>query len=509
VSALKASRRERGALASGERKLPEDQAVMKRTKIVATLGPASQTRERIEALAHEGADVFRLNCAHGDRHWHDTAASRVREASAAIGRPLAILQDLAGPKLRLGELAGGSAVCQLGARFRLVRSPAGLPGELPINEPSLLDDLRIGDDVLLADGTVALRILSVAAGAADAEVTQPGEVRSRQGIHLPGAELHLPTLTAKDIADLGDALVRGVDYVGLSFVRAPADVDHLREEITRRGGQAAVVAKIETAKALGSLDDIIRRADAVMVARGDLGVEIDVARVPVLQKHIIARCQSFGVPVITATQMLESMRTSSRPTRAEASDVANAILDGTDAVMLSAETASGQYPVDAVRTMRRIIEETERWRLDLAPAGSGPPPPVIGGAASEAPPAGATTITQAAVEAAGRLADRLQAKWVVVATHGCHTALAVARHRFRTPTLGLSDQPATLRRMALLWGVIPVSFPDPGSIPALIEQATEYALRTNLAACGDRLVFVVGRHWVESSYNTILVHEIP
>jgi pyruvate kinase len=485
----------------------------KRTKIVATLGPASQSRGQVEALAREGVDVFRLNAAHGDKAWHDGATARVREVSDALGRPLAVLQDLAGPKLRLGELPGGAVSCQRGDRFRLRAAAAGGPGELPINEPSLIGDLRVGNDVLLADGTVALRIVATHRDHAEAEVTLPGEARSRQGISAPHTALRLPSLTPKDLRDLDDALARGVDYVGLSFVRTPADVELLRTEMTKRGGNAAIIAKIETARALDALDDIICAADGVMVARGDLGVELDVARVPMLQKRIINRSRSFGVPVITATQMLESMRTSGRPTRAEASDVANAILDGTDAVMLSAETASGNYPLEAARTMRRIIEETEHVQL----GGGRPPGPSPGGRGENTSGLSSVLcslssvpegITLAAVEAAGRLADRIEARLIVVATRGAHTALACARHRFRTPTLGLSDRPATLRRLALLWGVLPVRFDDPGSIPALIEKAAAYVVRAKLADRGDRLVYVLGQQWVDGAHNSILIHEI-
>jgi pyruvate kinase len=491
-----------------------------KTKIVATVGPASEAPAMLERLARAGADVFRLNCAHGDKDWHDTLAERIRTVSKSIDKPLAILQDLAGPKIRLGELPAGAVQCALGERFAFVRSPNGRAGELTSTYPQLIDDLNLGDQVLLADGTVAMRVVAKETDRAEAEVTLPGEIRSRQGINLPGARLQLESLTEKDLRDLDGAVARNVDFIGMSFIRRPEDLDRLRAELRRRGSDAHIVAKIEKAEALGVLDGIIQRTDAVMVARGDLGVEIDVARVPMVQKQIIQRCHRFGVPVITATQMLESMRASNRPTRAEASDVANAILDGTDAVMLSAETATGQYPVPAVETMNHIAYETEKaaaqlfaasgrgWFDSLSAADAGRTPASVsmtpGGELAKLP-----DVAKAAFEAAGHLADRVHARLVVAATSGGHTALALSKQRNLTPTLGLSDQPATVRRMALYWGVTPVLFEGPHVVTEYVSHVTDWAHRRQLVAPGDRLVFVFGTHWADSSHNAVLVHEVP
>jgi pyruvate kinase len=475
-------------------------ALQVKTKIVATIGPASAAPEMLAKLVHAGVDVFRLNFAHGEWDWHTAVAGRIRAAGQAAGRAVAILQDLGGPKIRLGDLPGGSMQCQLGQVLRFVRTFRGPPDELVTTYPGLVDDLQPGDQVMLADGSVALRVTSKGGGFAEAEVTLPGEIRSRQGINAPGAQLAIETLTEKDRHDLDWGATHEVDYVGLSFVRRAADIEHLRAELDNRHCQAHIIAKIEKPEALTDLDAIIDRADAIMVARGDLGVEIDVAKVPMVQKQIIRRCQHFGVPVITATQMLESMRTSNRPTRAEASDVANAILDGSDAVMLSAETATGQYPIEAVQTMNRIALETERTMCNHTVGRIADPSEPVHGRA--------TSITLAAVEAATQLAERVHAKLIIAATHAGHTPLGLSKQRGRTPILSLSDQPAAVRRAALYWGVLPILFEKPRVPADYVPAATAWVQAQGLAQPGDRLVFVFGRHWTGSSYSTMLVHEV-
>lgn len=464
-----------------------------KTKIVATVGPASESAARLEQLLLAGVDVFRLNFSHGTWDWHTATLGRIQEVSRKLGRPVAVLQDLCGPKLRLGELEGGIFQCQMGARVRLVPELTYAGDELPVSHPSLLGDLNAGDAVMLADGSVALKVVSSMAGTVLTEVTLPGEVRSRQGISFPGARLRLESLTEKDLHDLDWTARHEVDFVGMSFVRRAADIDRLREELKRHGSTAQIIAKIEKAEALAELDAIIERTDAVMVARGDLGVEIDVARVPVVQKEIIQRCNRLGKPVITATQMLESMRTSNRPTRAEASDVANAILDGTDAVMLSAETATGTHPIEAVATMNRIAAETEAALTKLRPHRE---------RLVDGDPRTAT------VHCAGQLADRVGAKLLIAATHAGHTALALSQHRNLTPTLGLSDQPATVRRMALYWGVLPVQFEVPRVRDEYVTRVMAWAREQALVTAGDRVVFIFGAHWADTSYNALLVHEV-
>ncbi|MCS6978225.1 MAG: pyruvate kinase [Gemmatales bacterium] len=465
-----------------------------KTKIVATVGPACEDEERLEQMMLAGADVFRLNFSHGTWDWHSAVVERIRSVSQRLGRQVAILQDLCGPKLRLGEIPGGALQCHLGARVRLVSQAVGLGNELPVGDPAVLEALRPGDRVLLADGNVALEVTERHPDAVEAEVTLAGEVRSRQGIAAPNVRLNVEPLTPKDLQDLDWTSRNVVDYVGLSFVRRPEDVDRLRQELSLRGIQANVIAKIEKTEALNHLQAVIQRADAVMVARGDLGIEIDVARVPLVQKEIIRECNRQGKPVITATQMLESMRSSNRPTRAEAADVANAILDGTDAVMLSAETATGLYPIAAVETMNRIAAATEsalaNWKLPRCPEEE------------------ATNVVTSTVICAGQLADRIHARLIVAATRSGETALALSRERNRTPILGLSDNPATVRRMALYWGVLPVHLDEPRKEAEYIGKVASWAKNQGLVSPGDRIVFVLGQGWMESSYNTIMVHEV-
>lgn len=468
-----------------------------KTKIVATVGPASESPELLLRLAQAGVDVFRLNFAHGDWDWHSRIVERIQAVSQQLETPLAILQDLGGPKLRLGEIAGGMVQCHVGEHFVLTRSPRGRPNELTSNYDGLLDDLREGDQVLFADGTVGMKVVAKSQDAVTLTVTLPGELRSRQGIAAPHARLQLRALTTKDLRDLDWTASQPIDFVGLSFVRCPDDVLSLREELRRRGSQAQIIAKIEKAEALLCLDDIIRVSDGIMIARGDLGVEIDVAKVPTEQKRIIDRCRRLGVPVITATQMLESMRFSSRPTRAEASDVANAILDGTDAVMLSGETASGQFPVAAVEVMNRIAAETE----SILPAGGEPL------ALEQTQDDHIPLELRAAANAAGVLAGQVKARLIVVATRTGRAALAIAKRRNVTACLGLSDQPTIVRRMGLYWGVIPVLLtPSPGQNYA--ELAVAWALKNQLVAVGERMVFLTGASWAEGKGHSLFVHEV-
>lgn len=466
-----------------------------RTKIVATVGPSSAEPAVLEKLMQAGAQVFRLNFAHGDWAWHGEVLTRIRELSRSLGLPAAVLQDLGGPKLRLGEVAGGTRQCQLGEHYRLVKEPTGGLDELTCTYANLPDDLQLGDRCLFADGTVAMQVVGKQPGQAELEVTLAGPLSSRQGIAAPHATLQLEALTPKDLHDLDWTAQHDVDFVGLSFVRRPEDVDRLRAELQARGSKAHIVSKIEKAEALLQLDAIINRSDAVMVARGDLGIEIDVARVPLEQKRIISRCAALGVPVITATQMLESMRTSNRPTRAEASDVANAILDGTDAVMLSGETASGSYPVEAVATMRRIAAETETVLPHYRPL-----------ALAEAAESHLSATLRATVNAGSLLADQVKAKLMVVATKTGGSALAVAKHRNRAPTLGLSDLPEVVRRMALYWGIHPVNFPQPPNPIDYLELVTSWAKTQGLVVAGDQIVFLIGSSWHDAGHNTLIVH---
>ncbi|MFT3882718.1 MAG: pyruvate kinase [Gemmatales bacterium] len=470
-----------------------------KTKIVATIGPASESTRMLTSLAQAGADVYRLNFAHGQWEWHTSVLNRVRQdVSTAIKRQIPILQDLSGPKLRLGELPGGSFQCNLGEHVFFVREPSIKPGEFCCTYAGLVNDLDEGNTILLADGSVGLEVVSKTQHIVETRVTLPGIVYSKQGIASPNARLQLSGLTEKDLKDLDWSAASEVDFVGMSFVRRPEDIVRLREELKARNCHAHVVAKIEKAEALDCLDDIIRLTDVVMVARGDLGVEIDLAKVPMVQKRIIARCKALGVPVITATQMLESMKTSNRPTRAEVTDVANAILDGTDAIMLSAESASGQYPVEAVTMMNSIARETER-----SLPGSSPSLEVIPhfeGTLSE--------VVQATVRATGVLAEQSKASLVIVTTRTGKAAIALSKQRYRIPTLGLSNDLAQVRRMSLYWGVVPVHYAEPIDTVDQVKKVTEWARAEGLINTGERVVYLLGASWSDEGHTTVMVQEV-
>src|SRR5215471_8540529 len=333
-----------------------------RTKLVATIGPASSSPEVLRKLIAVGVDVFRLNFSHGTHEEHSAVLADIRSVSREMGHHVAILQDLCGPKIRLGAIPGDLVECVPGEEFTLVSErTSNDPRELTCSYRELANDLKPEETVLFADGTVAMTVTDVSPGRARLTVTLPGRLRSRQGLNLPGSELAVTSLTDKDLQDLDWTAKHSgdVEFVGLSFVRSAEDVTRLRHELASRNCSSRIVVKIEKPQAVEHLEEIISVTDGVMVARGDLGVEMDVQRVPAIQKRIISLCNQTHRPVITATQMLNSMEHSSRPTRAEASDVFNAVLDGTDAVMLSGESAIGQYPVEAVTTMRRICAEAE------------------------------------------------------------------------------------------------------------------------------------------------------
>ena len=475
-----------------------------RTKIVATVGPAS--RERLAELVRAGVDVFRLNMAHAEPAEQQALVDAIRALSNEIDEPLAILVDLAGPKIRLGDVPDDRVFCEIGAQFYLITGEESrAPNELTSTYPPLVDELRVDDVVILADGTVSMVVESKASDRVRPRVVQRGTIRSRQGINLPGVTLSVPTISDKDREHAIWAARAKVDFVGLSFVRSPQDVRDLREILQSTGSRSRTVAKIEKREALTQLDEIVAAADAVMVARGDLGVEIDVAQMPIEQKRIIQVSHRFQRPVIIATQMLDSMQDSPRPTRAEATDVANAILDGADACMLSGETAIGNYPVEAVEMMNRIALATESSFQSR-------PPRALEGVSSDL-----HAVTRAAVRAAGQMGYDLKAKLVFVASHSGRTALALSQHRSFVPTIGVSSRESTLRQMCLYWGVTPIRGAPARDIQGLIKHADEWACRAGYAAKGDRIVIVGGSHLAAGPHfeemaggvhDVVLVHEI-
>jgi pyruvate kinase len=488
-----------------------------RTKIVATVGPACNEEAMLRGLVESGVDVFRLNMAHGSIAEHQEAIDRIRRVSAEAGRPVGVLVDLAGPKIRLGELPGGAVECQPDAEIRFVRGTTAGPDAFTTTYDRLVDELAVGDSVMLADGTVSLVVEERTADFARCRVVQPGLVRSRQGVNLPGVKLSVPAMSPTDWKHAEWAADAGADFVSLSFVRSPVEVNLLKELLRTRGSRARVVAKIEKREAVEALEPIVDAADAVMVARGDLGVEIDVAVTPMVQKRIIRVCQRYQKPVIVATQMLDSMQHSRSPTRAEATDVANAILDGADACMLSGETAIGRHPRLVVEMMRRIASETERQYLDdrrqyLEERLSRSRPAAVVAPDFLPPPEflidGLHPITQAVVDGAGRIAAELDAKLVVVASRTGLTAIARSKRRGAVPTVGVSDSVATLRQMALYWGVTPLAAVESADVDRLLEHVTAWGLREGRLRRGDRILLVAGTGFGTGGHNMALVHEV-
>ncbi len=466
------------------------------TKIVATVGPACSTPEKLAQLIDAGVDVFRINSAHGTREQHAEALENIRQASLQCGNSVGVLLDLAGPKLRLGQLSVDPLVCDVGMRVTFVRGEtASAPHELTSSYKRLIDELAVGNRVMLADGIVSLKVETVDANKAECRVTSAGEVRSRQGINLPGVKLSLAAMRPADVDNAIWGAQNGVDFISLSFVRSAEDVQSLKNLLTSYESHALVIAKIEKPEALDDLEAIVEAADGVMVARGDLGVEIDVAETPVAQKRIIRVCREKMKPVIVATQMLESMHHSRRPTRAEASDVANAILDGTDACMLSGETAIGDYPVEAVETMNRIMLHTERQLLGHITS-------------DDSGNTRVHPITTAVTHAATEIADSIQAKLMVIATHSGGTAWVKSKSRSLVPTIGASDNPNTIRRMSLLWGIKPYYISQIDDTPKFIDEICSWGRASGYLASGDHVVFVTGSGVMKKAHNVVVVHTV-
>jgi pyruvate kinase len=469
----------------------------RRTKIVATIGPACSTPDMLRALVDAGMDAARLNLSHGTHDDHAVRAQLVRDAEKEIGRPLALIGDLQGPKFRVGDLAEPLRLTQ-GEDITVVVGDDGAGarnGELPIAPAAIGEVLRPGHEVLIDDGMIRLQVEDVDGTRVRCGVVVGGFVTSHKGVNLPGVPIPIPALTRKDLEDLEFALELGCDYIALSFVRSAADVRDLKAVLEQEGSTAHVIAKIEKAEAVDALDDILEEADAVMVARGDLGVEIGPALVPLIQKRIILKALDRGKPVITATQMLESMIHHPEPTRAEASDVANAILDGTSAIMLSGETAVGEYPVQAVQTMDKIaraIEPSLGYRHQLPEATEDP------------------TIGNAMSNAACDLAEALGAKAMLVPTFTGRTASAVARLRPRRPIVALTHKLWSVHQMAIEWGVTPIWIPECKDVEDLWNRSVDAARENGIIASGDTVVITAGTAVnIPGSTNVIKVDVIP
>lgn len=461
----------------------------RKVKILATLGPASSDAGMIRQLMLAGADAFRINMSHGDQKQKAKLVDAIRELEKEFGRPSTILFDLQGPKLRVGRFAGGKAVVEKGQKFILDRDEkAGDATRVELPHPELFEAIRPGANLLIDDGKVRLNVLEADGQRIVTEVKVGGTVSDNKGVNVPDVVVPIPALTEKDKDDLQFALEQRADWIALSFVQRPEDVAEARTLI---GDRAALLAKIEKPAAIDRLNDIIALADAVMVARGDLGVELPPEQVPPLQNKIVAAARQFGKPVVVATQMLESMITSPTPTRAEVSDVATAIYDGADAVMLSAESAAGQYPCEAVQMMDRIATSVERdpsyqARIHFTQT------------RLEA------TTADALAGSARQIASTISATVMICYTSSGSTARRIARERPSVPLLAMSASLHTARRMGLLWGVHPLHTRDVASFEEMVEKAKRMALRHQLAKGGDRVIVMAGIPFGKAGSTNVL-----
>ena len=469
-----------------------------RTKTVATVGPACATVEKLGELISHGVNVFRLNMAHGSRADHEAAIKNIRAASDAAELPVGILVDLAGPKIRLGQLAVDPLALENGQELEFVRGTESKePHQLTSNYERLIDELSDGDAIVLADGIARLEVVEKTADVAKCKVVDGGKVRSRQGVNLPATKLSVPALGDVDKDNARWAATQSIDFVSLSFVRNADEINELKELLAGENCNAWVIAKIEKQEALENLEEIVRASDGIMVARGDLGVEIAIEKTPVAQKRIIQICTRLRKPVIVATQMLESMHNTKQPTRAEASDVANAILDGADACMLSGETAIGEYPVEAVSMMQRIMLETEELIPDLKRK-----------LRNKDDDKKSRSISDAVVYGAAKIAKRLSAKVVVIATSTGDTPRLKAKQRDFIKTICITDKKDVLNKMCLLWSIIPIH------VPSLLDQKqlrtfiNIWAKAVGNAETGDPIVLVTDTDFMPAVHDAVTVCEV-
>lgn len=450
----------------------------RRTKIVCTIGPATNSPEMLKALLDAGMDVARLNFSHGDTQGHLRVIRTLRDISRQMGRSVGILQDLGGPKIRLGRIPQGEVTIEAGQTVILSPEAMETQGAIPVQYPTLLEDVMIGERILLADGLMEMEVVEKSQSGLVCRVLVGGAISSHKGINLPSSRLSVPALTSKDKEDLKVGMEEGVDFVAISFVSHERDIMEARKFMDVSKDPPLLIAKIERAQAIERLDEIIKAVDGIMVARGDLGVETPLEEIPMVQKRIIFKALQTARPVITATQMLRSMINSPRPTRAEVTDVANAILDGTDALMLSEETAIGSYPIEAVRMLDRIARATEpslrsrTFAEEMGAHSNGPVETAVG-------------------KAACLMAEDLRAKAIVAATTSGSTARQVSRFRPTVPILALTPNPSTYHRLSMSWGVLPLLVPPFGSVDDIFTLAQRKAMETGMAQGGD-LIIVTG-----------------
>ncbi len=483
-----------------DQRQPEPRPNPRKTKIVATVGPASREPEVLRELISAGADVFRLNFAHATPEEHAESVRRIREASAELDREIGILADLPGPKLRLGDLEGGIAVLHSASTVTMRGDADGTVGNaelLPVQWPKFASAVKQGDSVFLADGRVRLRVAAIRGEDVSLEVEAGGAVSSHQGVNLPGADAALPDLGGGDQRWIDFACREGIDLLAVSFVRSPADLEGVAARVRERGADIPLIAKIEKPQAAERAEEIIEAAESgIMVARGDLGIELPLEEVPGTQKRLIALAGRASKPAITATQMLATMVRASRPTRAEVTDVANAIYDGTDAVMLSEETAVGEHPVEAVRVMDRIARSTEPhlpygdWVFNRVDEGE-------------------RDVSEAVAQHAVAVAYRLGLPAIVVPTNSGRTARLVSSYRPRVPVLAVSSSLATVRRLNLLFGVSAVQAEQWSSLRQLLDDCVRLARERELASSGDMVAITAGLPSQELGTNLFEVHRVP
>ncbi|MBI4620193.1 MAG: pyruvate kinase [Desulfobacterales bacterium] len=449
------------------------------TKIVCTIGPATSSPERIRDLILAGMDVVRLNFSHGNHTTHRQVLRLTREISRELGKEVGILQDIGGPKIRLGKLPFQERELQVGEKIAFSPTEGKDTALIPVNYPYIIEDVAVGDSILLADGLIFLKVVAKEVDRIVCEVIVGGVIQSHKGMNLPSSSLRVPTFTKKDMEDLTLGLEEGVDFVALSFVRHENDLEPVREMLNTYGNPPLLIAKIEKPQAIERLEKILAKVDGVMVARGDLGVEMPLEEVPIIQKRIVRMARQAAKPSIVATQMLRSMINSPRPTRAEAADAANAVLDGTDALMLSDETAMGEYPIEAVKILDRIAREAERH--------------LHAGSFINEPTSGALSATASAIgRAACYMAEELKASAIVAGTTSGSTARLIARFRPACPVLGLTPNQRTARQLTLSWGVIPALVALFTETDEVFKLARLWALEHRIVQAGNRLVITAG-----------------
>ncbi len=454
-----------------------------KTKIVATLGPATTTPEKIEALVKAGVDIFRINFSHGTENEHSETIERIKQITGRFDFPVAILQDLQGPKIRLGKIKNGKAVLNRGAEFILTtKEIIGDEHIASITFPAVIKDVSPGEIIYINDGLIKLKIERIDKENIYTKVIEGGEISDHKGVNFPNTRLSVPAITEKDKKDLQFGLKHGVDLVALSFVKSPDEVEELRNLMKKYGRVVPIISKIEKWEAVENLESIVEVSDGIMVARGDLGVEMPIEQVPIIQKKIISMSNRKGKPVITATQMLNSMIENPTPTRAEVTDIANAIFDGTDAVMLSNETAVGKFPVESVSVMRRVIKNTEKstiFKRFLK---------------SKKDKIEGNSISEAIALSANKIAENVNAKVIITATESGRTALLVSKYKPDVPVIAITPREETLKYLTLKWGVIPVKVKAFKTVDEILEKAVKIVREKGIAKSGDTVVITAGSH---------------